>query len=87
MGERNFGFDSLKSRLNRTMEEKGFVGRDRLPLPAAQAPPPRAHDMEEAAEAPPRADCGQRGSSGRQSRATIPFSSVQSVLPIDVEVE
>ena len=30
-GERNFGFDSLKSRLNSTMEEKGIVARDYLP--------------------------------------------------------
>ena len=31
LGERNFGFDSLKSRLNRDMEEKGIVARDVLP--------------------------------------------------------
>ena len=30
LGERNFGFDSLKL-LNRDMEEKGIVARDRLP--------------------------------------------------------
>ena len=30
-GERNFGFDSLNSRLNRDMEEKGIVARDCLP--------------------------------------------------------
>ena len=27
-GERNFGFDSLNSRLNRDMEEKGIVAQD-----------------------------------------------------------
>ncbi|CAL8259298.1 unnamed protein product [Boreogadus saida] len=52
LGERNFGFDSLKN-MNRDMEEKGIVARDclppgpRCPLPAAtrhhrrEAPPPR----------------------------------------------
>ena len=30
LGERNFGFDSLKSRLNRDMQEKGIVARDCL---------------------------------------------------------
>ena len=30
-GERNFGFDSLKSRSNRHMEEKGIVAWDSLP--------------------------------------------------------
>ena len=42
LGERNFGFDSLKSRLNHDMEEKGIVAQDCLPA---------ARDMEEAAEA------------------------------------
>ena len=28
LGERNFGFDSLKSRLNHDMEEKGIVAWD-----------------------------------------------------------
>ena len=65
LGERNFGFDSLKSRLNRNMEEKGIVAWDCLPLPAACFPLPTArcrgttatsprhghHYMEEAAEA------------------------------------
>ena len=52
LGERNFGFDSLKY-MNHDMEEKGIVGRDclplepRCPLPTAarhhryEAPPPR----------------------------------------------
>ena len=31
LGERNFGFDSLKPRLNRDTEEKGIVARDCLP--------------------------------------------------------
>ncbi|CAL8284456.1 unnamed protein product [Boreogadus saida] len=50
LGERNFGFDSLKSRMNRDMEEKGIVARDCLPLvprrccpcggaPAGDSPP------------------------------------------------
>ena len=64
LGQRNFSFDSLKSRLNRNMEEKEIVARDYLPLSTVGyiywqwAPPlPRrqggfgAHDMEEAAEA------------------------------------
>ena len=47
LGERNFGFDSLKY-MNHDMEEKGIVARECLPLeprftlPAAEAPPPRA---------------------------------------------
>ena len=51
-GERNFGynFDSLKSRLNHEMEEKGIVAWDCLPLPIAEIPPPQALDMEEAVE-------------------------------------
>ena len=40
LGERNFGFDSLKSRLNHNNEEKGIVARDCLPLPVAEVPPP-----------------------------------------------
>ena len=47
LGERNFAFDSLKSRLNRDMEEKGIVAWDCLLLP-------QACDMDEAAKAPPR---------------------------------
>ena len=31
LGERNFGFDSLKSRLNRDMQEEGIIARDCLP--------------------------------------------------------
>ena len=38
--ERNFGFDSLKSRLNRDMEEKGIVARDCLLLGSLEAAPP-----------------------------------------------
>ena len=51
LGERNFGFDSLKSRQNHDMEEKGIVARDCLPLPVVEGPPPLAPSMEEAAEA------------------------------------
>ena len=32
LGKRNFGFDSLKSRLNHDMEEKGIAPQDCLPL-------------------------------------------------------
>ena len=39
-GERIFGFDSLKSRLNDDMEEKGIVARDGLLLPVAEGPLP-----------------------------------------------
>ena len=45
--ERNFGFDSLRFRLNSDMEVKGIVARDSLPpepccrCPGARAPPPR----------------------------------------------
>ena len=45
LGERNFGFDSLKSRLNHDMQEKGSVARDCLP------PNPAAHDGEADTEA------------------------------------
>ena len=31
LGERNIGFDSLKSRLNRDMQEEGIIARDCLP--------------------------------------------------------
>ena len=31
LGERNFGFDSMKSRLQSDMEEKGIVARDCCP--------------------------------------------------------
>ena len=50
--ERNFGFDSLKFRLNHDMEEKGIVAQDCLPtahdieagigLYRQRAPPPHA---------------------------------------------
>ncbi|CAL8295675.1 unnamed protein product [Gadus morhua 'NCC'] len=46
LGERNFGFDSLKY-MNHDMEEKEIVARDCLPLeprcqlPTAEGPPPR----------------------------------------------
>ena len=36
LGGRNFGFDSLKSRLNHDMKEKGIVAQDFLPLPVAR---------------------------------------------------
>ena len=39
LGERNFGFDSLKY-MNHDMEEKGIVARDRLP-PEPCCPLPR----------------------------------------------
>ena len=42
LGERNFGFDSLKC-MSQDMEKKGIFARDcpRFPLPAAEGPPPR----------------------------------------------
>ncbi|CAL8399055.1 unnamed protein product [Boreogadus saida] len=48
LGERNFCFDSLKY-MNRDMEEKGIVA----PLPAAEAPPPRAVGSAEAGTVSP----------------------------------
>ena len=39
LGERNFGFDSLKY-MNHDMEEKGIVGRECIPLEPC-FPPPR----------------------------------------------
>jgi hypothetical protein len=37
LGERNFGFDSLKSRLNRKMEAKGIVELEAAPPPEESA--------------------------------------------------
>ena len=62
LGERNFGFDSLKSRLNHDMEEKGIVARDCLP-PA------------EAAEA---AEAGGGGARCRYNMAAGSFPSIPS---------
>ena len=46
LGERNLGFDSLKSRLNRDMEEKGIVAHDCFPgLSPAGALLPAAHKL------------------------------------------
>jgi hypothetical protein len=59
LGERNFGFDSLKY-MNCDMEEKGIVVHDCLP-PEPRCPLPRHH----------RLSSGQRGSGGRQSRSII----------------
>ena len=53
LGERNFGFHSLKY-MNQDMEEKGIVARDclllepRFPLPAAEGPPPQCCPLQEA---------------------------------------
>ena len=44
LGERNFGFDSLKY-MNRDMEEKGIVACDCLP-PEHRCPLPRHHRRE-----------------------------------------
>jgi hypothetical protein len=43
LGERNFGFDSLKY-MNHDMEEKGIVGRKCLPLEPC-FPLPRDHHL------------------------------------------
>ena len=96
-GERNFGFESLKN-MNNDMEVKGIVGSKCLPLelPAAEGPPPRRCPLQEVVvpkpfPLPKRWSLGseKRGSSGNQSRATIPFSSMSwfSLLQIDVDVE
>ena len=87
LGERNFGFDSLKY-MNPDMKEKGIVSRDclplgRFPLPAAEGPPPRRCPLQEAV-VPKRyplqkrwsLGSGKRGSRGRHSRSTIPFTSI-----------
>ncbi|CAL8379748.1 unnamed protein product [Boreogadus saida] len=42
LGERNFGFDSLKY-MNHDMEEKGIVGRECIPL-EPRFPPPRQRE-------------------------------------------
>ena len=60
MGERNFGFDLLKSRLNRDMQEEGIVVWDCLPLPIAEVPPPRAHNRRRL----PRHEAAEAGSGG-----------------------
>ena len=101
LGERNFGFDSLKY-MNHDMEEKEIVASDclplepRFPLPAAEGPPPRRCPLQEAVvpkryPLPKRWSLGseKRGSSGNQSWATIPFSSMSwfSLLQIDVDME
>ena len=43
LGERNFGFDSLKN-MNHDMEEKGIVGREWIPLEPC-FPLPRDHRL------------------------------------------
>ena len=43
LGERNFGFDSLKN-MNHDMEEKGIVGGECLPL-EPRFPLPRDHRL------------------------------------------
>ncbi|CAL8354812.1 unnamed protein product [Boreogadus saida] len=97
LGERSFGFDSLKY-MNHDLEEKGIVASDclplepRFPLPAAEGPPPRRCPLQEVVVPISAARCRgseNEGSSGKQSWATIPFSSMSgfSLLQIDVEVE
>ena len=71
LGERNFGFDSLKY-MNHDMEEKGIVGRICLPLEPC-FPLPRDHRLGAAGGAVPKrlplprrsAVPRQRGSGGR----------------------
>ena len=86
LGERNFGFDSLKSRLKRDMEEKGIVSRDCLP--------PKPHCPLSAAEAPPpRCSSATTGLHcilyivGDNPGQQVLHVTVQSVLQIDVKVE
>ena len=73
-GERNFGFDSLKSRLNRDMEDKGIVARDCLPTELRCLLP----------TAPP---AGLRRETIPGNNLFLLHVMVQSVLQIDVEVE
>ena len=103
LGERNFGFDSLKYK-NHDMKEKGIVAREclpheaRFPLPAADGPLLRRRLLQEAV-VPKRCPLPRRWSlgseapagdnRGQQSRATIPFFSMSwfSLLQIDVDLE
>ena len=102
LGERNFGFDSLKY-MNHDMEEKGIVARKCLPL-EPRFPLPRDHRLGAACcrrrwclkRCPlPRwwsllgSEAPAEDNRGQQSRATIPFSSMSwfSLLQIDVDVE
>ncbi|CAL8285268.1 unnamed protein product [Boreogadus saida] len=87
LGERNFGFDSLKY-MNHDMEENGIVARDCLPPePRCRGTTAARHDRREA-QLPrdatvlprccslPRRWClgsWQRGSSGRQCRGSVYF--------------
>ena len=62
MGERNFGFDSLKS-MNRDMEEKGIVLRELSCRTAAELPTPDLPDFGGTAGAaglPPSKPFGRR---------------------------
>ena len=74
LGERNFGFDSLKYK-NHDMKEKGIVARECLPL-ESRCRGTTSSALQEA-EVPKRCP------------ATIPFSSLSrfSLLHIDVDVE
>ena len=103
LGERNFGFDSLKYK-NHDMKEKGIVAREclpheaRFPLPAADGQLLRRRLLQEAV-VPKRCPLPRRWSlgseapagdnHGQQSRATIPFSCMSwfSLLQIDLDVE
>ena len=74
-GKRNFGLDSLKSIMNRDMEEKGIVLRELSCRNAAELPPPGAAGL------PPklwRQSAGGSSAAVRQLSAgsTIPFCSM-----------
>ena len=81
LGERNFGFDSLKN-MNHDMEEKGIVGSECLPLePRFALPRDRCRGT--------TASALQEAEVPQCCPATIPFSSLSrfSLLHIDVDVE
>ncbi|CAL8341163.1 unnamed protein product [Boreogadus saida] len=85
--ERNFRFYSLKY-MNHDMEEKGvvptIVSRRSPAARFRETPPPRRCALPASETVLPR----QRGSGGRQLRATIPSSMSRfSLLQIDVEAE
>ena len=84
LGERNFGFDSLKN-MNRDMEEppcRGSGSGQRLGSSASCSGQRRGGG-------PSAARLRQGDNRGQQSQATIPFSSMSwfSLLPIDGDVE
>ena len=88
LGERHFGFDSLKFRLNGDMEEKIIIARDCPPCPLLaveglqwdRCPLQSAVEGPAAAPPPPRWAAGIPG-----NNSFLLHVAVQSVLQIDVE--